>query len=484
MACITELVEIVGEENVAEDVSVLQSYAKDHSFVKGVMPQCVVKANNLEHLQAIIRWAGQKSMPLIPVSSGEPHFRGDTVPSLGGVILDLSGMDKIIRIDRRNRVAMIEPGVTFAQLEPELRKEGLKLPMPLYPRSSKSVACSFLEREPITIPKYHLDMSEPMLCTEVTFGTGDVLRTGEAAGPGSIEEQWKFGKAQTWDKGPGQLGFTRLIQGCQGGMGIITWATVRCEVLPQIHELLLIPAQRIESLIDFVYQALKFRLGDECLLLNDLDLASLLANGIEVSALRDKLSPWTLLLGIAGYDIFPEERVKYQKEDIMDVAHRFGLSPVAALPGVNPKEVLRVLTKPCPEPYWKLGFKGDCYDTFFLTTLDKTPVFIDVMHRMCDAHQYPLSQLGIYIQPIQRGESCHCEFNLMYDPTDEKELANVRKLALSASEALVKEGAFFSRPYGHWAEMVYNRDAGTKEAVRKLKAIFDPYDILNPGKLC
>jgi FAD/FMN-containing dehydrogenase len=49
---------------------------------------------------------------------------------------------------------------------------------------------------------------------------------------------------------------------------------------------------------------------------------------------------------------------------------------------------------------------------------------------------------------------------------------------------LLDEGAFFSRPYGESARGIINRDAATAAALRKIKTIFDPKNIMNPGKLC
>jgi FAD/FMN-containing dehydrogenase len=126
-----ELSSIIGPEWVLDSPEVLQEYSRDHSFTPRRKPDLVVKPKNTEEVQKIVKWANVTSMPLIPVSSGPPHFRGDTIPRMGGVVVDLSRMNKIQRIDRRNTMAYVEPGVTFSQLQPELEKEGMRLPMPL-----------------------------------------------------------------------------------------------------------------------------------------------------------------------------------------------------------------------------------------------------------------------------------------------------------------------------------------------------------------
>jgi hypothetical protein len=106
------------------------------------------------------------------------------------------------------------------------------------------------------------------------------------------------------------------------------------------------------------------------------------------------------------------------------------------------------------------------------------------MHRIVDQYEMNSSDLGIYIQPIVQGTSYHCEFNLFYDPNNMGEREKVKNLADRAVIELMNEGAFFSRPYGSWADPVYRRDAQTTIQLRKLKAIFDPNNIMNPGKLC
>lgn len=480
-----ELAAIVGGENVSDTTETLEAYSRDESFVRRMKPQFVVRPENVLEVQEIVKWANSTGTPLIPVSSGPPHFRGDTVPSLGGVVVDLSRMKRIIRINRRNRVAMVEPGVTFAELQLELKKEGMRLPMPLSPRSSKSVIGSCLEREPTMIPKYQWDISDPLLCTEVVFGTGDLFRTGEAAGPGSLEDQWASGQAQTNAMGPFQVDFFRLIQGSQGTMGILTWATVKCELLPQLQKTFLVASQKLEDLLDFTYKLLWARLGDELLILNNFNLATLLAkNPDEIKSLRETLPPWVLIVCVAGYERLPQERVDYQEKDVMDTAQSFGVTPVTAIDGVQGSDILEALSTVSAEPYWKLRYKGGCHDIFFLTTLGKTPEFIACMDQMAAEAGHPGIDIGVYLQPQIQGRACHCEFNLSYDPANPKELEKVRKLFFDASKALMGMGGFFSRPYGPWAEMAYGRDGQSAMALRKVKGIFDPNNVMNPGKLC
>ena len=193
-----DLSAIVGDENVFDDVDELEAYAGDESFEAPGMPWCTAKPEGAEQIQQVVQWANEKLMPLIPVSSpAGPRFHGDTIPSEGGVIVDVSGMNKILDIDRKNKVAVIEPGVTFEQLETELKKNGMKVLKPFFPRKSKSVLSSCLEREPIIVPKQHWDALDPLVCIEVVFGTGDIFRTGSAAGPGTVEETVTNSKAGT-----------------------------------------------------------------------------------------------------------------------------------------------------------------------------------------------------------------------------------------------------------------------------------------------
>jgi len=255
--------------------------------------------------------------------------------------------------------------------------------------------------------------------------------------------------------------------------------------LPQVHKVFFAQSQRLDDLIGFAYRLLRFRYGDELLLLNSSNLASILREGTDQNrVLRGELPPWVLVVGIAGREWLPKERVEFQEKDIMDIAQQFGLQLSSVILGVNGVELLEVMVSPSKEPYWKICSKGGYQDIFFLTTLDRTPEFVKIMYSVAEALGYPTSEIGIYIQPVQQGASCHCEFSLVFDPGNRKEVAKIQRLFTEGSEALIKQGAFFSRPYGIWADMAYNRDAQTTITLKKIKGIFDPNNVMNPGKLC
>jgi FAD/FMN-containing dehydrogenase len=481
-----ELTGIFGQQAVLDDPQTLEDYARDQSFVHPLRPRWLVRARDVSQVKGLVQWANVTNTALVPVSSGAPHFRGDTVPGVpGAVMVDLSGMKKIIHIDRRNRTAIIEPGVTYAQLQPELARAGLRLSPPLMPRANKSVLSSLLEREPTLVHRYQFAALDPLRCIEVVWGDGNQFRTGEAATQVSLEDSWKAGFAQVNPRGPAQTDFYKFVSAAQGTMGIVTWASIKCEVLPQVHKLFFVPGRKLEDLIDLAYRLIRFRFGDELLLLNSSNLASILGEGeSQIKSLKEKLPPWSILIGVAGRNILPQERVEFQEKDIREIAQQFGLQALPSVQGTTGAEALRKIINPSREPYWKLGYSGGCQDIFFITTLDKTPEFLKTMHTAADAFSYPIPDIGVYVQPLHQGASCHIEFSLPYNPRDQAAMAKIKELYNRASAELLQQGAYFSRPYGIWASMMYNRDAQTTRVLKKVKAIFDPHNVMNPGKLC
>jgi len=462
-----QLAAIVGEEAVSSVPEALESYATDRSCAPRIPPRFIVRPKNAAEVQALVRWANGAATALIPVSSGPPHSNGDTVPSVAeAVMVELSGMKAILRIDRRNRMAVVEPGVTYAELAPALAAQGLRIPRPLLPRRNKSVVASLLERNPTTIPRLNYSLPEPLRVCGVVWGTGDVSFTGEAGmGPLSLEAQWNAGLAQVNQQGPLSTDLMRLLTGAQGTMGIVVWASIKCQLLPAARKRFTVSAERLEDLIEFCTRVERLKLGDETAMLNRARLAAALDRS------PAGLPEWTVLLGASGAALYPEEKLDLQEKELCEAAAAYGLK---LEPAVAPTAAL---LDDCAPP-------ASQYEIFFLSTLDDAPRFTETMLGMARELGYGADRIGVYIQPQHQGVSQHVEFTIPYNADDAREAAAAKRLFLAASAKLVAQGAYFSRPYGPWADLVYSRDATAVRVLRTVKRIVDPNGVMNPGKLC
>ncbi len=482
-----KLVALVGADNVIQEPAQLNACAQAMGFVSPIRPDCIVKIRNTDDARGIVKLARETGTPLIPVSSGPPHLRGDTVPGVGGtVMVDLSGMKKILRVDRVNRTVMFEPGVTFGELIPAATAQNLRLNMPLLPRCTKSVTASLLEREPVVMPTYHWDIADPLQCVEIIFGTGDLFRTGAAAGPGSLEEQWTAGGGQVEAAGPSTASWYRVIGGSQGTMGIVTWSSARCEIIPRIEEPYLVGSAHLDPLLEMVHWLIRLRIPNECFILNSTNLAALMAGDSpdEYQIIKNSLPPWLLFYNLAGYNYYPEQRVSVHTEDVKGLAQRCGVEPARSAGKVSAFDLLKACQLPAAEPYWKLRVKGACQDIFFITNFQKVAELSAVMGQTAEKAGYSAVETGIYIQPMVQGVNYHVEFNLFYDPSNPSATAKIRSLVTDSVNPLISRGAFFSRPYGEIARSILNKDAATVAALNKVKKILDPDAVMNPGKLC
>ena len=274
-------------------------------------------------------------------------------------------------------------------------------------------------------------------------------------------------------------------------MGLVTWAVMKAELLPSLQKVYFLPADEggVGTLTKAIDELLRRRVLDECLVLNNVSLASMLANDwqAEFALLAAELPRWTAILCVAGYTRRPEERVAVQEKHLNDICRASGVEPHTSLPGAPGREaeLLNLLSNPWTKSAdWKLRAKGSSREIFFLSPLSKVSELVAVMHDALARSQYPAGDVACYVQPMVQGRGCHCEFILPCDESDAAAMRELQALFLSASESLMKHGAFFSRPYGAWASMVYDGYPEGVAALHKLKGVFDPNNVLNPGKLC
>ncbi len=135
-ALINELRAIVGEHYVLIEKEDVIVYEQDGSIFQ-VMPEIVVLPANVEQVSAVIKAAKRANVPIVPRGSGT-GLAGGAVPAEGGIVLSLARLDRILKIDLPNRIAIVEPGVINQDVTKAVAEDGFFYA----PDPSSQAACS------------------------------------------------------------------------------------------------------------------------------------------------------------------------------------------------------------------------------------------------------------------------------------------------------------------------------------------------------
>ena len=431
---------------------------------------------NMNELREVISSASERGAYLVPVSSTAPPIHGGSVNENAETV-SFEKMKKIMAINRHDRYVRVEAGVSFGQLLPQVKAAGLRINMPFLPRSGKSVVASALEREGVLLPKYQFDYTDPLLNVGVIYGGGEEMRTGSAAGPVPMEES-RADMVSPW--GPGTVDYMRFLMGAQGTMGLVGWATLKAEVAPTVSRLFFIESDDIECLTALAAKLLYKRIPDDCIILNNVSLAAAFTDGGDEERVAAKAAaPWTLLCRICGYERYGEERIDIYAAYLRECCAEFGLEcKDAPAQGEAFAGKIDSMLGECDsrETYWKMR-RGKVDEILFLAPPSKAASLVKLGLENLGEHKG--EDLGVIIQPQVQGRAFRVEFELMHDGDEA-----VFERAWEAEKSLFAAGAFFDRPYGKLSELVYPEDSNEVDIMRKMKKLFDPNGILNPGKLC
>lgn len=448
------------------------------------LPICILRPAKSNELEAIIQYANENNLCLTVTSSTGTHRKGGITNQVEHILIDLSNWNKIDLIDRRNRVCRIEPGVTYGVLATALATHGMTLPMPLSPRNGKSVLAAVMDREPGTWGNKQWDSGDPVGSTEFFFGSGERFRTGAAGGPGSIEQQRQSGGAQKHPAGPSQIDFHRVVQGSQGTMGIVSWITLRTEIMPTLQESYLVGAEQLGDLLDYVYAVQRGLLGEQSFILNNNAVALLMSSGNTQNFhdIQNSLPQFICLQNIAGFERLPSERLAYHRQDIERIARQSNLHLESRIGEISAGALLEKSTHTCGETDWRDTLYGGCLSIFFQSTLGHMPDLLQVFTDSAAGFGFAESEIGVYIQPMVQNHACHMELLIPFDPASIEQVERMRQFERQATVRLMEAGAFFSRPYGSAAELVWAQNPGNTRLVRIIKRIFDPNQVLQRNK--
>lgn len=128
--------QITGDRYVLSEKEDVIVYEQDGSIFQ-IMPEIVVLPANVEEVAAVVKAAKIANVPIVPRGSGT-GLAGGAVPAEGGIILSLTRLNRILKIDLENRIAVVEPGVINVDVTKAVAKDGFFYA----PDPSSQAACS------------------------------------------------------------------------------------------------------------------------------------------------------------------------------------------------------------------------------------------------------------------------------------------------------------------------------------------------------
>ena len=484
----SKLEKIAGKKNVLDDEATLKQFSQDQSFVAPRRPDAVVYVDTVEKVQQIVKLANETLTPIVPFSSGLT-LRGAAIPDQGGIILNMSRMNKIIEIDEENLFAMVEPGVTYKQLQDELTPKGLKVMIPFGVPADRSVLTSYLERDPVMAAPCFEDGNSLIMDTEIVLPNGDIFHTGN----------WASGGRPGAPSGPIRTCILRMWTGAQGTLGIMTKMVLQISYMPTKRKIFFIPFKSLAEAVEPMKRIQRREIGTESFIINNFNLAALLTESWKVPAkfpvkpadakefeqIRKVLPAWTMAVVINGPKRRTDEKIAYEVVALKELCDSLNVQLLESLPNITGAE--NIIEAEILRPWGvlrKFNYKGSVHDLTFKAPITKIAELEKLMIDLALQAGYPAADIGMYLMPLERGRAIHCEFDLHCPAADDQDREMVKKLWKKASAELINNGAYFDRPYGIWAPLMYSRAAGYAHMLQKLKAETDPNNILNPGKLC
>ncbi len=447
-----ELADVLGGDRVSRSEDVLRQHGTDESWHLPSPPDVVVFPESVEEVVAIVDLSRARRTPIVPFGAGT-SLEGHVAALSGGVCVDLTRMNRVLRVDVDDLDVTVEAGVTRKQLDSCLRPQGVFFPVD--PGADATLGGMVATGASGTTAVRYGTMRENVLGLTVVTAAGRVLQTGSRA-----------------RKSSAGYDLTRLFVGSEGTLGIVVEATLRVVPTPEAISAAVCPFPSVDAAVACVIETIQLGVPVARIeLLDEVEMDAV----VRRAALDYDVAP-TLFLEFHG----SPGGVAEQAAAVGEIAAGHGAGSFAW--ATEQEERTRL---------WEARHDG------YAAALALRPGAKGFVTDVC----VPISELAGCIAETRRdieeagllgpivGHVGDGNFHVTFlvDPDDPGELARVEEVTERMVRRAIDVGGTSTGEHGigsgkrHYLRLEHGDVA--VEAMRAIKAALDPLDLMNPGKI-
>jgi glycolate oxidase len=445
---------VIPSERVHATPEDLAVFGYDGTWVLS-RPEAVVSPLTAEEVSSVVKVAAKMNVPVVPRGGGT-GLAGGAVPVQGGVVLNMTRMNRVIELDVPNMVVVVQPGVVTAQLQAEVEKVGL-----FYPPDPQSLRQCTIGGNVATTAggprclKYGTTR-DYVLGLQVVLADGRMIRTGG-----------KMIKVQTG------YNLTQLFIGSEGTLGVITEVTLR-----------LIPQPRHRGTVMAVFA----RLYDAAETVNRILLAGITPLALEMmdnACIRSVMAYKPFGLPIAAETILLIDQdgndrrvVDAELAEIAGLCRQGGAVDVRQAVDGKESEALWAARRAVSPALARL--KPNKLGEDISVPRAQIPAMVRKVTAIANRHRLAIPLFG------HIGDG-NLHPNILCDLKDPEEMDRVQHAAREILEAAVSLGGTLSGEHGIGTLkrefLSESLDAASIETMQRIKWALDPNNRLNPAKI-
>ena len=455
---LSELEKIVGPSYLFTDEATRRNYGQDETEDLSFPPQVVVKPANTEEVAQILKISNTYKIPTVPIGA-RTGLSGGALSIYGGIGISMERFNKIIEIDEQNLQVTTEPGVITQVLREAVAEKGLLYPVDPSSMGSCWIGGNIAENSGGARALKYGVTKDYVLNLEVVLPTGDVIWTG----------------ANTLKNSTG-YNLTQLMVGSEGTLGIVTKIVLKLIPQNKHNVLLLVPFYKAEQACEAVSAI--FRAGIvpsalEFMERDAIDWTLKFVDGLNVTV-NDNIQAH-LLIEVDGN--YPEVLMQ-EAEQILTVVEQFEID-----------EVLFADTEEQKNALWKMRRSvAEAVKANSVYKEEDTVVPRYELPKLLKGIKQIGTKYGFQSVCYGHAGDGNLHVNIIKGSmTDDNWKTEVPKGIREIFELTVSLKGTLSGEHGiGLVQKNYMDIAFSKvhlELMERIKAIFDPNNILNPGKI-